>query len=102
MRPDHPAFDQGGHGGTVSPYDAVAGDRRTRIDAKNNHRVTQSLADHLFDVDIEVGPHLLYVVDLLEGLEQLEQRRRLLAADLARAFLDHRHFALDHRYAALL
>ena len=52
--------------------------RRAGIDPEDDHGPRSSRLRHLGDVDVEVGPDLLHVVELLQRLEQLEQRLRVL------------------------
>src|SRR3954462_103738 len=50
---------------------------------------------HLTHVHVEVRPDFLDIVEVLEGLEQLEQRVTVLAADLHGVLRHHGELGLD-------
>src|SRR3954469_3547422 len=56
-----------------------------------------SRTGHLLDVHVEIGRHLLHVVQILELLEQLDQRFGVLAFDPHRRFRNEGYFRFDDR-----
>src|SRR5919202_5319143 len=62
----------------------------------------QSRLRHLRDVDVEVGGDLLHVVEVLELVEQLEERLGGLALDAHRGLRDVRDLRLRDRDAPRL
>ena len=70
MCTNHATLDQNGLLRTTTAHHTVTGERRTRIDAQNDHSLC---VVEVGGVDLEIAPDLLHVVKLLERFYKLEQ-----------------------------
>src|ERR1700674_2751148 len=61
-----------------------------------------SRTGHLLDIHVEVGRDLLNVVEVLELLEQLDYRLRVLPGDVYRALWNESDLRLDDRESGFL
>src|SRR5689334_23805616 len=92
-RTNHATLDEGREPSPIAAQHAVSCIGRARIDAEYEHLGSCQL----LDVDIEIRPDLLDVVQLLDRFDELEQRLGVAAFDLNRCLGDHRELRFDDR-----
>src|SRR5689334_11635676 len=94
-RTNHATLDEGRESPPVAAHHAVSCVGRAGIDAEDEHLGS----GQLLDIDIEIRPDLLDIVQLLDRFDEPEQRLGVAALDLYRCLRDHRELCFDDRKA---